>query len=101
MGLKFCWPVENGNNAQDYKADRKFDSLGREVVYGDLVDAWKIYLMCIGFTIILSFAFLKALEACAMGMIKFMIALYTVAMIGLGCFLFYNYMTMVNKTEIR
>lgn len=30
-----------------------------------------------------------------------MIALYSIAMICLGGFLFYNYMTMVNKTEIR
>lgn len=66
-----------------------------------MVDAWQIYLICIGLTIILSFAFIKALEACALGMIKFMIGLYSFAMICLGGFLFYNYMTMVNKTEIR
>lgn len=101
LGKRFCWPTNNGNNTENANANSQFNDLGRETAYGDLVDAWPIYLISIGVTFLLSLAFIKALEACALSMIKFMIAFYALIMFALGAFMLYNYTTIMNRTDIH
>ena len=101
LGKRFCWPVQNGKDQEDYDANTRFDELGREVTYGDIVDAWPIYLITVVVTFILSLLFLKAIEACALAMIKFMIGFFAVLMFALGAALFYGYMDAINRTDVH
>ena len=101
LGKRFCWPVDNGPNTEDADANENFDDLGRETIYGDLVDAWPIYLISIGVTFLLALAFLKALEACALSMIKFLIAFYSIIMFVLGGMMLYNYVSIMNRTDVH
>jgi hypothetical protein len=101
IGKRFCWPTKNGDDQVDSESNESFDDLGRETAYGDLVDAWPIYLMAVVLTFILALCFIKALEACALSMIKCMIILYSIIMFSLGAVMFYSYMTYENEQEIH
>lgn len=101
LGKRFCWPIENGKNTEDADANENFNKLGSETVYGDLVDAWPIYLISVAVTFILSLLFLETIECCALTMIKIMITFFAILMFVLGALMFYNYFAIINRTDIH
>lgn len=61
------------------------------MAYGDLIDAIPVYAICTGLVILLAYAFIKALEANAFAVIKFMAIIYTAGLASFGALMFYFY----------
>ena len=83
VGSRFCWPTDS--NSGFGGANWIY------IVYSDLIDGVILYGICIVVALLLSFAFMKSLEKCPLGTMKFMSTLYLGLSFALGGFLFYQY----------
>ena len=88
FGKRFCWP---SNNILTNTAKTQFKALGKEEIFGDIVDAWPVYLVSILVGFVVSLLFLWLLEQCALFIVTTVIILFIAGLTVLGWLFYQNY----------
>lgn len=101
--MKFCWPINHDGKDEEIeeKNHEEFNTVGSEVVFEDLVEAWPIYAVTIIISLFMTYLFFVSLESCALFMIKLMVGLFTVMMASLGGLLLLTYFKVQGQENVQ
>lgn len=94
-------PGHSSSVDQEEKNHEKFGDIGPETIFGDLFEAWPIYIVSMVLSLIITLLFFYALEKCALFIIKVMMALFVACMFLLGLFFFLNFLQIKSDTDVQ
>lgn len=80
---RFCWPK---NSKMEETTKEKFAQLGQQEAYGDIIDSWKVFLLCAAIAFVISLVYLFILEKCAGVVITLVIVLFMAGLTFLAYF---------------
>lgn len=88
----------NANTSKKEEIDKGLES---EIIVGDLLNAWPIYLLTILLALIITLMYFFALEKCALLMIKLMIGLFSAILLLIGFLLLMSYFNILKDPNSK